>query len=237
MSSLKENDINGIVLAIATLAKQIEFLHPFADGNLRTVRALVIKLLNDNNLPLTSIEDPNILDGRSSAQFAEAIKIGMNYYNQHINPFSFIQQKAQEVVTLWESQLSDIVISILYKNSPEIFIPLVIQNAICKFIRDHKSKDYIISGDEWSAFGNIILSDPWFSPEIIAGIENALPNINKFISRLCAFKKIQKEGLAHLSLDELTLVKEIPDYYKLFKRDIDDVFSRAQRAIQRNSRI
>ncbi len=68
------------ILAIATLVKKIECAHFFRDGNLRTVRLLVLKLLIQNKLPLTCILDPFMIDGQSSQQIAGLIKEGMEIY-------------------------------------------------------------------------------------------------------------------------------------------------------------
>lgn len=68
------------ILAIATFAKKLETLHLFLDGNLRTNRLIVHKLLIQNKLPLTCILDPFIIEGHSSKQVADAMTRGMEIY-------------------------------------------------------------------------------------------------------------------------------------------------------------
>lgn len=70
------------ILTIAKFAQQLEWAHFFPDGNLRTIRLLMLKLLIQNNLPLTCIRDPNIIDGHSAQQIADAIKQGMEVYKK-----------------------------------------------------------------------------------------------------------------------------------------------------------
>lgn len=70
------------ILAIAIFAKKMEASHLFRDGNLRTVRFLILKNLLQNQLPLTCIWDPNIIDGYASTQVAESIKKGFSAYNK-----------------------------------------------------------------------------------------------------------------------------------------------------------
>lgn len=74
--------------AIATLTNKIEFFHPDIDGNLRTVEGLAKKLLLDADLPLSCSDNPNKRDGRSSKEQAEAMKVGMHYYEDYLLPIS-----------------------------------------------------------------------------------------------------------------------------------------------------
>jgi hypothetical protein len=71
------NDDNKL-LAIATLAKKIDYLHPFQDGNIRTIRLLIQKCLIENKFGLTYMQNPNIIDGHSSLQIVDAIKVGFS---------------------------------------------------------------------------------------------------------------------------------------------------------------
>lgn len=78
----KDAPMDQKILVIATFLKKVETLHRFRDGNLRTVRLLLLKCLIQNNLPLSCIMDPNIIDGHSSKQVADAIFRGMEVYKK-----------------------------------------------------------------------------------------------------------------------------------------------------------
>lgn len=79
----KANGNEGaIILAIATFAKKVDDCHFFLDGNIRTVRALILKCLIQNKLSLTCMPDPNIIDGHSSKEIAREIKVGMEIYKK-----------------------------------------------------------------------------------------------------------------------------------------------------------
>lgn len=64
--------------------QHIDQLHPYNDGNIRTLYILLNKLLRDHNLSLTLLMNPNRLDVCSTAQLVEMIKQGQEYYQQLI---------------------------------------------------------------------------------------------------------------------------------------------------------
>lgn len=62
---------------IVDLCQKLERLHPFPDGNCRTFGILLLNnLLVRNGLPLTMLNDPNILDGWSRQEVIDEVKSG-----------------------------------------------------------------------------------------------------------------------------------------------------------------
>lgn len=74
------DDENKKLIAIAKLCRLIDCSHPFADGNIRTVRLLMLMLMIRNNLTPTMMMDPNIMDGYHSSEIVRAIKEGQHTY-------------------------------------------------------------------------------------------------------------------------------------------------------------
>lgn len=84
------------LLAIARCAKQIDTLHPFFDGNIRTIVLVINKLLHQNGFPLVMMENPNDMDVKSSRWIVEnQIKPGIARF---CNRFSNAYPDAQSVV-------------------------------------------------------------------------------------------------------------------------------------------
>jgi prophage maintenance system killer protein len=68
---------------IVRLCQQLERLHPFGDGNCRTFGILLINnLLTRNGLPLTMMEDPNLLDAYSLAECVAKVREGQAQVQQ-----------------------------------------------------------------------------------------------------------------------------------------------------------
>jgi len=67
---------------IAKYAKWIDQLHPFSDGNIRTLYILINKLLRDHDLSLTLMINPNRLDAFSTDEIVIMIKQGQIHYQQ-----------------------------------------------------------------------------------------------------------------------------------------------------------
>jgi hypothetical protein len=67
--------------AIAKCCRNLEVAHLFRDGNARTIGFLLVnKLLLDNDLQATIMEDPNHFDGHSIAQLVEEITKGQERF-------------------------------------------------------------------------------------------------------------------------------------------------------------
>lgn len=73
-------------LALATLAKKVNLFHPYPDGNIRTIRGILIKLCIEHGLLPTAMDNPNVFDAHSCQQCVALIKAGRDYYKQHIQP-------------------------------------------------------------------------------------------------------------------------------------------------------
>lgn len=70
------------LLAIGGYIQRVEQLHPFLDGNIRTCYIILNKLLRDNDLPLTILYNPNILDCLDLANIIKMIQEGQKTYRQ-----------------------------------------------------------------------------------------------------------------------------------------------------------
>jgi hypothetical protein len=67
--------------AIALCCRNLEQLHPFPDGNARTIGVLVLnKLLLEQGLPPAALEDANRLDAYSVAEVMQEIKKGQERF-------------------------------------------------------------------------------------------------------------------------------------------------------------
>jgi hypothetical protein len=66
--------------AICKFLSTLERVHPFNDGNCRTVYFLLQKLLIDNNFPPSVLENPNIFDGFSVNELVEKVVLGMDRF-------------------------------------------------------------------------------------------------------------------------------------------------------------
>lgn len=75
-----EKDDN-IIKEIALLCRDLEQYHPFEDANLRTIAFLTMfKLLMDNDLSPTILEEPNRFDGYDINTLVNDIKDGQQYF-------------------------------------------------------------------------------------------------------------------------------------------------------------
>jgi len=74
------DDNNQKMLAIAKFCRLIDCSHPFPDGNIRTARLLMLKLMVENNLMPTMMMDPNMLDTYHSSEVVSAMKEGQHTY-------------------------------------------------------------------------------------------------------------------------------------------------------------
>lgn len=78
------------ILAIARCCQALEQAHLFMDGNARTLGFLVVnKLLIENGLPLTVLDDPNCLDGFSMTEIAENIRRGQRTFESLASEAAF----------------------------------------------------------------------------------------------------------------------------------------------------
>lgn len=74
--------------AIARFCRALALCHPFRDGNLRTIIALLTKCLIEQDLSPVILEDPNVLEGSYSAsEMAEKLQIGMEIYQKMVASF------------------------------------------------------------------------------------------------------------------------------------------------------
>lgn len=71
------------LLAIADCVSQIEIVHPFYDGNCRTMIVLTNKLLLQNGLSPCIFENPNRIDMFSKAEIVNEIKKGQALVNEY----------------------------------------------------------------------------------------------------------------------------------------------------------
>ena len=66
-----------ILTAIVRLAQDLDQMHLFFDGNIRTVAFLVLnKLLIDNEMKPAILDEPNVFDMKSTAELVAAVKAG-----------------------------------------------------------------------------------------------------------------------------------------------------------------
>jgi prophage maintenance system killer protein len=69
------------LIAIATLCQDLDQMHVFVDGNIRTTGILVLnKLLLQQRLSPSVLEDVNCLDCLSVAEIVEKIREGQAYF-------------------------------------------------------------------------------------------------------------------------------------------------------------
>lgn len=73
------------IKVIVTQLQRIEQLHPFIDGNIRTLYILLNKLLRDNNLSMCLVMNPNRLDGCSIAELVDMVEQGQIHFQQLLN--------------------------------------------------------------------------------------------------------------------------------------------------------
>lgn len=79
--NLKQKSENKAKLyAIALFARKLECVHPFYDGNIRLIRLLILKLLAENEFPLTCMQNPNYINGKSTEENTEEIILGISKY-------------------------------------------------------------------------------------------------------------------------------------------------------------
>lgn len=77
------------IRAIATCVHELELAHPFPDANCRTlVTLLTNKLLLQNDLPLTLLENPNRFDAYSVDELCTEITRGMEKFKSYTQPSS-----------------------------------------------------------------------------------------------------------------------------------------------------
>jgi hypothetical protein len=66
-----------ILTAIVRLAQDLDQMHLFFDGNIRTVAFLVLnKLLIENEMKPAILDEPNVFDMKSTAELVAAVKAG-----------------------------------------------------------------------------------------------------------------------------------------------------------------
>ena len=74
----QEDQTTAIYTAIATLCQDLDQLHLFVDGNIRTIGIFLLnKLLYDNGLPPCTMKDVNTLDCLSTSELIDKIKRGI----------------------------------------------------------------------------------------------------------------------------------------------------------------
>jgi len=72
-------DEQGRLKVIVTFIQNLDQIHPFSDGNIRTFAILLLnKLLVDNGMRPTCLEDPNCFDCLSIAQIMSQVMQGQN---------------------------------------------------------------------------------------------------------------------------------------------------------------
>lgn len=72
---------------IARICQNLDQMHLFADGNIRTIGFLLLnKFLIENDLSPTIMYDPNMLDLRSIQKIIDEIKKGQTYFQQTFFP-------------------------------------------------------------------------------------------------------------------------------------------------------
>jgi hypothetical protein len=70
--------------AIARCAQDLDQLHLFADGNIRTIAFLVVnKLLIENNLDPVILHEPNIFDCKSVGELVAALRAGQRAFRSY----------------------------------------------------------------------------------------------------------------------------------------------------------
>jgi prophage maintenance system killer protein len=71
--------------AIARCAQDLDQLHLFADGNIRTIAFLVVnKLLLQNGLTPVILKEPNVFDCKSVAELKAALREGQRLFNRYM---------------------------------------------------------------------------------------------------------------------------------------------------------
>lgn len=76
------SDSYSKIESIACFLKKLDVLHPFLDGNIRTIRLLLLKLLIENGLEPSYVWNPNIIDGHSSKEIAAEIIKGQALWRE-----------------------------------------------------------------------------------------------------------------------------------------------------------
>lgn len=87
-----END-DDTIKAICKYLQRIEQLHPFMDGNIRTLYVLLNKLLRDHGLDFSLMLNPNRLDACDLDDLVRMVKEGQTIFNaltQHTDPTEFV---------------------------------------------------------------------------------------------------------------------------------------------------
>ncbi|MFI4919719.1 MAG: Fic family protein [Legionellales bacterium] len=99
VTAAKNNDSK--IRVICKYVQRINQLHPFMDGNIRTCYVLLNKLLNDFNLPLSLLINPNRLDCCSIDEIVSMVKEGQAIYESllvHQDPNQFVIHTKDEII-------------------------------------------------------------------------------------------------------------------------------------------
>ncbi len=79
-AALNEHNVRDIIKSCVSLVRQLSLIHPFSDCNLRTSQQLLNKLLLENNLPLTILREPGMIEGLSDEELVDEVLQGMRYF-------------------------------------------------------------------------------------------------------------------------------------------------------------
>lgn len=94
-----END-DDTIKAICKYLQRIEQLHPFMDGNIRTLYILLNKLLRDHGLDFSLMLNPNRLDACDLDDLVRMVKEGQAIFNaliQHTDPTEFVITTSERI--------------------------------------------------------------------------------------------------------------------------------------------
>ncbi|NNM59128.1 MAG: Fic family protein [Legionellales bacterium] len=112
-------DIDDKIHAIAQCIHSLEVLHPFLDGNCRTIVVLLInKLLIEQGLCPAILENPNRFDAYSIDELCIEIKNGMDLFNSYKN---------NDAINLPSGMEEDVVV---YVNKNEVIARIIAQEAL-----------------------------------------------------------------------------------------------------------
>lgn len=94
---------------IAELCQSLEQLHPFPDGNCRVFGVILLNhLLAREGLPLSMLEDPNILDGWSLDEVVEQIEKGQQRVAEWTSAPKPPKNTTQRQATDWQAKLANL---------------------------------------------------------------------------------------------------------------------------------
>ena len=99
------------IFKICHLVSTLERIHPFLDGNCRTMLLVFYKLLFEQFQTFAILRDPNTFDGFSRAQLVNEVLDGISHFNTLLNPnvlcskFDTTELKKQISISLKEEEL------------------------------------------------------------------------------------------------------------------------------------